>query len=114
MNRARQLAEKEAQDVVADEGSALARRYIRDTLKRNRASFFMYALAIIVPITFLSSFYLAKLRQVREKFIDPYSLPEGFDPRTGEFAAVHGGLAPSAGVAPKSMMQQSQLDVFRR
>lgn len=47
----------------------------------------MYAIAIAAPAACLISFYFSKMPEIRANFRDPYTLPEGFDPKTGEFAS---------------------------
>ncbi|CAD2217425.1 hypothetical protein ADEAN_000490300 [Angomonas deanei] len=86
MDRERYLVEKEVKEVVADADSPIAQRHIRESMKKNKFTLFVYAVAFITPIAFLSSFYFSKYKAIRAKFKDPYALPEGFDPVEGTFA----------------------------
>lgn len=87
MDRERRLAEKEVREVVADAESSLAQRHVREGLKKNKFALFLFAAALFTPAFFLISFYTAKAREIRANFRDPYELPPGFDPKTGEFAS---------------------------
>ncbi|CAJ1009292.1 hypothetical protein Q4I28_004606 [Leishmania naiffi] len=87
MERERKLAEREVREVVADAESPLAQRHVRESLKKNKFALVLYAIALFTPAFFLISFYTAKAREIRTNFRDPYALPEGFDPVTGEFAS---------------------------
>ncbi|KPI86662.1 hypothetical protein ABL78_4277 [Leptomonas seymouri] len=87
MDPDRKLAEKEAREMIADAGSSLAQRYVRESLKKNRFALVLFAVAIVTPAFFLITFYTAKAREIRANFRDPYALPEGFDPKTGEFGS---------------------------
>ncbi|SYZ66645.1 hypothetical_protein (plasmid) [Leishmania braziliensis MHOM/BR/75/M2904] len=87
MERERKLAEREVREVVADAESPLAQRHVRESLKKNKFALALYAIALFTPAFFLISFYTAKAREIRTNFRDPYALPEGFDPVTGEFAS---------------------------
>ncbi|KAG5500306.1 hypothetical protein JIQ42_04643 [Leishmania sp. Namibia] len=92
MEQERRLAEREVREVVADAESPLAQRHVRESLKKSKFALVLYAMALFTPAFFLVSFYTAKAREIRANFRDPYALPEGFDPKTGEFAS---GSAPS-------------------
>lgn len=85
MERERRLAEKEVREVVADVESPLAQRHIRNGIRKNKVALVLYTIAFVAPAAFLASFYYAKLKDIRLKFRDPYALPEGFNPLTGEF-----------------------------
>lgn len=87
MERERKLAEREVREVVADAESALAQRHVRESLRKNKFAAVMFAVALFTPAFFLVSFYTAKAREIRANFRDPYELPEGFDPKTGEFVS---------------------------
>lgn len=86
MERERKLAEREVREVVADAESPLAQRHVRESLKKNKFAVVLYAVALFTPAFLLMFFYTAKAREIRANFRDPYALPEGFDPKTGELS----------------------------
>ncbi|AAZ10273.1 uncharacterized protein TEOVI_000220800 [Trypanosoma equiperdum] len=77
--------EKNAHGLLADADSPKAHRHIRNTLKVNKLSSALMFMAVVTPVMVLVSFYSAKLEAVREKWVDPYELPPGFNPKTGRF-----------------------------
>lgn len=87
MDRERKLAEKEVREVVADAESSLAQRHVRESLRKNKFALVLFAVALVTPAFFLITFYTAKAKEIRSNFRDPYALPEGFDPKTGEFVS---------------------------
>ncbi|KAK7198681.1 hypothetical protein NESM_000831700 [Novymonas esmeraldas] len=87
MERERKLAEREVREVVADAESPLAQRHVRESLRKNKFTLVLYTIALVTPALLLATFYTAKAREIRGKFRDPYELPEGFDPKTGERSA---------------------------
>ncbi|CAG9575251.1 conserved hypothetical protein [Leishmania major strain Friedlin] len=97
MERERKLAEREVREVVADAESPLAQRHVRESLKKNKFAAVLYAVALFTPACVLMFFYTAKAREIRANFRDPYALPEGFDPKAGEFL--------SKGAQPKSVQE---------
>ncbi|KAG5477103.1 hypothetical protein LSCM1_05445 [Leishmania martiniquensis] len=87
MEQEGRLAEREVREVVADAESPLAQRHVRASLKKNKVALILFGMALFTPAFFLLSFYTAKAREIRANFRDPYALPEGFNPKTGEFAS---------------------------
>lgn len=110
MDRERRTVEKEVREVVADAESPLAQRHIRESIKANKFTLVLYAIAIIAPAAFLASFYGAKLREIRSKFRDPYALPDGFDPNTSTLEDVAARQRAGKGVTsevPKALVLQA-------
>ncbi|KAG5502966.1 hypothetical protein JKF63_04739 [Porcisia hertigi] len=98
MERERKLAEREVREVVADAGSPLAERHVRESLRKNKVAAVLFAIALFTPAAFLVFFYTAKAREIRANFRDPYALPDGFDPKTGEFTNKEAELKSGGGV----------------
>ncbi|RNF15881.1 hypothetical protein TcG_06593 [Trypanosoma cruzi] len=80
----RQL-EKNVQEKVADVNSPAVQRFIRESFKRNKFTSALMLFALLTPSAFLLSFYSSKFASVWENWRDPYELPPGFDPKTGQF-----------------------------
>lgn len=104
-DRARRGAETDVRELVVDAGSPLAQRHVRDGLRKNKLSWILYAAALAAPAAFLLSFYYSKMGEIRANFKDPYALPVGFNPNTGEFTPVGGSASgcPQV-VGPQSLI----------
>lgn len=93
---------------MADADSPLAQRHLRDGLRKNKYSWIIYTIALTIPAAVLLSFYSSKLGEIRRRFEDPYALPEGFDPNTGESKPPRSGQGSAAatltGLAPRSLI----------
>ncbi|KAG8346638.1 hypothetical protein ERJ75_001604100 [Trypanosoma vivax] len=84
-SRERQHIEKSISEVVAEVDMPIAQRHIRESLKYNKFSSIIMLLTVIVPAVGLVAFYTLKMPALRGRWRDPYELPHGFDPKTGQF-----------------------------
>ncbi|EPY34798.1 hypothetical protein STCU_01304 [Strigomonas culicis] len=103
MDRERRIVEREMNQVVADASSPLAQMHVRESMKKNKFTMVLYALALFAPAFCLASFYASKMQEIRSQFRDPYALPEGFDPNTESVKRSTKDLDAGAQV-PKSLV----------